>query len=61
MEETRGIILLIFYTENATLKQIDMKWSLPYGKAPGIDRVLESSQGPYIATLLSKRGPQLFN
>ena len=35
-EETRGIIILSFYTEDATMKQ-DIKQSLPYGTAPGIE------------------------
>ena len=36
VEETRGIIILSFYTEDATMKQ-EIKQSLPYGTAPGIE------------------------
>ena len=35
-EETREIIILSFYSEDATMKQ-DIKQSLPYGTAPGIE------------------------
>ena len=35
-EETRGITILSFCTEDATMKQ-DIKQSLPYGTAPGIE------------------------
>ena len=35
-EETRGLIILSFYTEDTTMKQ-DIKQSLPYGTAPGIE------------------------
>ena len=35
MKETRGLIILQYYTRNATLKQT-LRWNLPYDTAPGI-------------------------